>query len=72
VGTGELPTVLGGNHAATIVYAACNQGIAGVEIVLQFDVDDNGDLFLGTGKGGPGAGAKQAVYAPGEEGPAGR
>ncbi len=44
VGAGELPAVLGRDHAATIVYAARDQRVAGVKIILCLDVDDNADL----------------------------
>ena len=52
MGTGELPAVLGGNHAAAIVYAAFDQRISGVEIVLRLDVDDQADGLPGAGDDG--------------------
>ena len=38
--------MLAGNHSATVVDAALQQGIAGVEVVLGFKIDYQLDEFI--------------------------
>lgn len=45
VGTGELPAILSGDHAVAIVYAAFGQRIAGIKIILGFDVYNQANRF---------------------------